>query len=117
MVTFTLTDPNGKPVLPAFFGIADSGADGSMFPMAVMNDLGIAKSDCDKLPQLGAGGKTSCYAWKGSKTLPANFYGLTVNLQVRFSATPFILLGREDFFSTFKVSFNQRMLRFTLETY
>jgi len=116
MVTFTLKDPQGSPVVPPFFGIADSGADGSMFPMAVMDDLGITQADCEERGQLGADGAGKYYAWNGGK-LSANFYGVTVDLNMHFSRTPFILLGRSDFFAMFKVSFNQRSLRFTIQNY
>lgn len=116
MVTFTIHDPSGHPVTPPFFGIADSGADSSLFPMAVMDDLGIAKGDCDKQVQTGAGGQCDMYCWKGG-TLPADFWGTMVDLVVNFSDTPFILLGRSDFFAAFKVSFDQRSLRFAVESY
>jgi hypothetical protein len=87
-----------------------------MFPMDVMADLGITKADCDECDQLGAGGKSKYWAWQDGK-LPANFYGRPVDLSVQFCDTPFILLGREDFFAAFKVAFDQRNLRFTIEAY
>jgi hypothetical protein len=65
---------------------------------------------------MGAGGKSKFYCWHGG-TLPADFFGKSVNLKVQFSDTPFILLGRADFFAAFKVSFDQRGLRFTVESY
>jgi hypothetical protein len=82
MVTFTLHKPSGDPIYPPFFGIADSGADSTMFPMDVMDDLGLTKADCDECDQLGAGGMSKYLDWKGKK-LPADFYGArTVNLSV-----------------------------------
>jgi hypothetical protein len=116
MVTFTLTHPAGHKIAPPFFGLVDSGADGTIFPMAVMADLGISQADCDELDQMGAGGASKFYCWK-TGSLAADFFGRPVNLKVQFSLTPFILLGREDFFSAFRVTFDQRSLRFTVESY
>ena len=116
MVTFTLFKPDGTALFAPVFGLVDSGADGSMFPMDVMPALGISQSDCAKKPQLGSSGRGECYEWNGG-TLPADFWGITVNLKMDFSDTPFILLGRTDFFSYFTVAFDQRRRRFVLESY
>jgi hypothetical protein len=115
-VPFVIHNPKGDRVSPAFFGLADSGADGSIFPMPVMKDLGIDTSECEERDQIGSGGPSKFYCWKGG-TLPADVYGVTVDLMVQFSNTPFILLGRSDFFAAFKVSFDQRRLSFTIESY
>jgi hypothetical protein len=88
-----------------------------MFPMSMMGALGIDQANCDERDQMGAGGLGKFYCWPGG-TLPATFFKtVTVNLKVQFSATPFILLGREDFFSEFKVSFDQRKGQFVVENY
>lgn len=116
MATFMLTKPDGTPMPVSFFGLVDSGADNSLFPISVMTNLGIDQSDCDEHQNIGSSGIGIRYCWKRGK-LAADFYGVTVDLCVEFSDTPFILLGRSDFFARFSVAFDQKNLRFTLEEY
>ena len=99
------------------FGLVDSGADETMFPIDAMAVLGIDKSaDCTQKQGGGAGGLHDFYVWNGGK-LRADVYGVAVDLIVNFSDCPFILLGRTDFFAVFKVVFDQRGQKFTLEEY
>lgn len=80
----------------------------------MMGTLGIDPADCDVFDNIGSNGVGQRHVWRGGK-LEANFSGVTVLLPAQFSDTPFILLGRDDFFYAFSVKFDQRNLRFTLE--
>jgi len=40
-----------------------------------------------------------------------------IHLKTAFAETPHALVGREDFFAAFRVSFDERGQRFTLERY
>jgi hypothetical protein len=114
MLDFTIKRADGTPFPVPVYGLVDSGADGTMFPLDAMGPLGIALGDCDEKDQMGASGAGKFYEWKGG-TLEGDFGGITINLLAQFSETPFILLGRSDFFARFAVMFEQRRLRFILE--
>jgi hypothetical protein len=106
-----------KSILPATVALLDSGADCSTFPSAWAAKIGIdVKKDCEACPGGTAGGTTTNYVYapgvhaivrKEKHTLKAVFNdGLGV-----------ILLGRDDFFSYYKVFFDQRAKTFTLTPY
>ena len=82
--------------------------------MAAMGPLGIDRGDCDEKDQMQvAPGSTTTGQGRRLKPISTAW---PVQLQAHFSDTPMILLGRSDFFAKFKVTFDQRSLRFVLET-
>lgn len=55
---------------------------------------------------------------RAATPIQSELLGKTLNLTAQFEAKlPVILLGRKDFFSVFKVNFDQRKSRFSLEAY
>jgi hypothetical protein len=96
--------------------LVDSGADFSTFPIEMMKPLGLYKSHCHKVDSETASGKAHCYICK--EPLEANFRGESFDLIAAFMPGLKIpLLGRNDFFEHFKVSFNERDSKLTLTTY
>jgi hypothetical protein len=99
-------------------GLIDSGADNSMFPLAWASPLGIDKADCQEETCSTVGGVTKQYIWAAGLDAEIQALNTTVHLNACFSEDlPIVLLGRHDFFSVFRVSFDQRSLTFTLQKY
>ncbi len=113
---FRLIGENGK-LSPTHYGLIDSGADNSSFPAAWAEPLGIDLGcDCTAESCNTAGGAAK------NHVLPAGIEAVMLGRYIRLAAAfnellPFALLGREDFFGSFKVAFDQRGERFTLEAY
>ena len=98
-------------------GIVDSGADYSFIPLAFASTLGIDLAACKREDCNTAGGMSTQYIWQAGLDAEVQALGMNVHLKTAFSETPFVLLGREDFFEAFKISFDHRGLKFTLESY
>jgi hypothetical protein len=90
-------------------------------PMVIGAALGIDQAKCSKEPCLGVGGKGNQYVWG-----PGIEYEVQQMNRTRITSTasfseglpPSIaLLGREDFFGTFKVAIDHRTQVFWLEKY
>jgi hypothetical protein len=115
-VSLKLVRPDGT-MTPPTYGLVDSGCDVSTFPTSWAPVLGIdLAKDCDEGVGNTAGGQTKAYHYNPGIT--ALLMGTQVPLVANFNeGLPIILLGREDFFSHFKVSFDQRRKQFTLEVY
>lgn len=97
--------------------IVDSGADYTFIPVSFASHLGIELSKCLREDVNTAGGVSAQYIWQAGLDAEVQQLGVTVHLKTAFSETPFVVLGREDFFASFKVAFDQRAQQFTLEPY
>lgn len=102
---------------PQLYGLVDSGADCSLFPGAWAPLLGIdLREDCSRAHGRDAGGTSLRYFYEPG--IDAIIMERKIHLRAVFAdRTPVVLLGREDFFQHFKVSFDQRGLTFTAEAY
>lgn len=103
---------------PQTYGLVDSGADRCDLPFAWAAALGIdVKKDCQEITGNTAGGPMKKYMY--DKGLDMIVMGKKLHLPVVFFSPglPLILLGREDFFAAYKVSFDQRKQTFTVEPY
>jgi hypothetical protein len=98
------------------FGLIDSGADATCFPLDYARLLGIKLDKCQKETVRTAGGPAPEYIWK-SEPIKAVILGRLLELEARFSDTPMPLLGQVDFFDRFKVRFDWRAKRFLVEAY
>ena len=88
----------------------------SNFPIAYAHAMGIDPAACTSSSGMTAGGASERLVAKES--IVADVAGRTVELAPIFSADlPVILLGREDFFSVFKVVIDQRRQRLSLHPY
>jgi hypothetical protein len=116
-IRIDLTGPGGT--IPAVVALVDSGADSSLFPEAFMGPLGIDKADCDEIDGNAASGKCKYWRWPkgGLGYLTTTFQGQHLRLTAVFGQTEQTLLGREDFFGTFKIGFDHRKKRFRLDPY
>jgi hypothetical protein len=103
--------------LPEALALVDSGADRSIFPAAWAPALGIdLDQDCEQAPGNTAGGATTNFNYAAG--IEAIFMGKRIKLFATFNpGLPLILLGREDFFDTFHVSFDQRAKTMTISEY
>jgi hypothetical protein len=112
-ISLTLMDKDGKMLKGKPVGLVDSGCDYTTLPKAWMGQLGIDEADCLECQGSTAGGPAT--EWVFPEGVRASFMGRTLPLAAVFSETcPIILLGREDFFRCFKVSFDQAAEAFTL---
>lgn len=63
-----------------------------------------------------AGGQSKLY--EAPDPIHTDLLGKTLSLKPTFNpALPIVLLGRNDFFAVFKVAFDHRKRRFSLEPY
>jgi hypothetical protein len=100
-------------------GIVDSGADGTLLPLAVAPYLGLDPA-ADLRPQpggSGGAGGTHFPTWATTKTIrgqifavpepgePAEMFGQPFDLAPAFAQGDTVLWGRRDFFSYFKITF------------
>jgi len=109
----TLTGPRGES--PPLMALVDSGADSSLFPMQVAGLIGVDLAGCTQAVGMTAGGPSTRYIW--DEGLQTTILGKTVWLRGVFGPCPVILLGRGDFFHTFKVAFDEREKTFSLNPY
>lgn len=96
-------------------GLIDSGADCSCFPLGWAQPLGIDLDGCEERRGATAGGLKTQYWWPPG--LHATIADVELRLTAVFGETPIALLGRQDFFRTFGVHFDERASVFTLEVY
>jgi hypothetical protein len=102
--------------------LVDSGCDVTSFPSAWAEELGIDLGECP--PFAGVtdagkdGGKAAEQPRRWSPGVDALVLGQKIHLEAVFRpGLPIVLLGREDFFSYFKVSFDQKAKVTRLESY
>ena len=109
-------------MMPAQPALVDSGCDFTMFPEEWAKPLGIDLDQCQPMPGYTAAGKDDAEDENCPRLyapgLDAVVAGHKVHLHALFRrGLPVILLGREDFFEYFKVSFDQRRKSFVIEIY
>jgi hypothetical protein len=115
MVPISVQGPNGQIV--STWALADTGADSTAFPLKDAEDFGIKlKTDCAKEKGMSADGPDS-EQWIYRSGLPAQIEDVQFQLLATFMDTPVILLGQEDFFMRFHVSFDRREQKVTLRPY
>jgi hypothetical protein len=102
---------------PETLGLVDSGCDTTMFPATWAKVLGIdLQKDCSAQASNTAGGTTTNYSYVPG--IDAIVMGKKVHLSAAFNpGLPVILLGREDFFALYKITFDQAANSFTVEPY
>jgi hypothetical protein len=107
----------GGAMLKPTLGLVDSGADCSNFPAQWAKALGIdLDNDCDVSQGNTAGGLADQYVYEPG--INAVIMGRKIHLNAVFRPMlPIIILGREDFFAEYKVSFDQRGPSFRVESY
>lgn len=113
----SLVGPNGHQT-PQQLALVDSGCDFSTFPSAWAKPLGIDfMADCEEIDGNTASGKDN-----SQRIYKPGIHGLVAGKKVPLRAIfnpkiPIALLGREDFFAYFKVSFDQQAKTFRLQSY
>jgi len=102
--------------------LVDSGCDVTSFPTAWAEDLGIDLGECSAFAGVTAAGKDGTNVaqqprrWRHG--VDALLLGQKIHLEAVFRpGLPIVLLGREDFFSCFKVSFDQKAKTMHLASY
>lgn len=98
--------------------LVDSGADNTLLPPRMARQLGVDLSACRPEGSTTAGGESSVLVHDGR--FEVEIMGVTFSIVARFATdddVPAILLGRSDFFATFRVSFDERARRFELTPY
>jgi hypothetical protein len=102
--------------------LVDSGCDLTTFPVEWAHHLGIDFDACEKIAGLSAAGATDADDENAPRVWEPGVEAIILGRKIRLGAVfrpnlPIILLGRDDFFHTFKVSFDQRRKTFTVEPY
>ncbi len=93
--------------------VVDSGADYTLLPHFLALELGInLNKDCKKINTQGVGGKSEVYLLKSKTKVRLGEYER--NISVGFLSSDFIppLMGRQDFFETFRVIFENLQVIF-----
>jgi hypothetical protein len=96
--------------------LVDSGADHSILPKSYASYLGVKLADCEERPCTTAGGSGTILVH--SVPLEAEVQAMNVRFAMTSAFTEHavtVLLGREDFFKTFRVSIDEPAQVFTLE--
>jgi hypothetical protein len=84
--------------------------------MAYIAALGYQESECLESAGMTAGGTTRRLV--GPSAIVAEIAGRKIALSPVFSeGLPIILLGRQDFFSVFKIVIDEKKQRFSLHPY
>ena len=100
--------------------LVDSGCDVTSFPSAWAAELGIDLGECAAFAGVTAAGKDAANAQprRWPHGVDALILGQKIHLEAVFRpGLPILLLGREDFFTYFKVSFDQKAKIMRLESY
>ena len=100
-------------------GLVDSGADTTLFPAPFAASLGIdLEADFQEASGSTAGGETVQYVYEPGLEVEIQAMGMRIPVVAALNpALPIVLLGRLDFFSHFRVLFDERAQVFTLERY
>jgi hypothetical protein len=105
---------------PRARALVDSGCDVTSFPDAWAAELGIDLEECPAFAGVTAAGKDgpSAQPRRCPGGVDAIVLGQKIHLEAVFRpGLPIILVGREDFFSYFKVAFDQKAKIMRLESY
>jgi hypothetical protein len=98
-------------------GLIDSGADCSLFPHAIMARIGIDKDDCVETDCVGAVGGGLQLVYEPGIEIEIPDLGHRMPVAANFSGLPgsLALLGRLDFFTTFRVTIDESSATFSLQ--
>jgi hypothetical protein len=102
--------------------LVDTGCDVTSFPSEWAEELGIDLADCTPFAGVTAAGKdggdVAAQPRRWAQGVDALVLGQKVHLEAVFRpGLPILLLGREDFLSYFRASFDQRAKIMRLESY
>ncbi len=113
-VSLALIDIDGN-LKTKTLALVDSGCDFSTFPVEWAKELGIdIDDDCLETEGGTAGGMADRFLYEPG--IAASFLGRKHHLAATFAPEcPLILLGREDFFRYYTVTFDQPELTFALK--
>ena len=98
--------------------LVDTGADYTLLPRFLAQSLGVSLTkDCQMLKTTGVGGQQTVFFFKGKIKVELGNWQREIPLG--FLDTDFIppLLGRHEFFETFKTVFDNRQLTFLKTLY
>jgi len=113
IVNIRVTGPGGSHTDGA---LVDSGAEVTAFPEKWMPFLGINKTDC--VPQYLDTADGDGKLWVCEKVmLDLTVVGVTFPVEAAFSGTSVALLGRDDLFARFRITFEHWDKRMRLEPY
>ena len=113
MVPIAMQGP-AEPIVN--YALADTGADSTALPLKEAKELGIdLEKDCRQEVDRTAGGKGMQFVYEPG--LAAQIEDVQFPLSATFMDTPVIILGQEDFFKHFKVTFDHRAQQITLRPY
>jgi hypothetical protein len=113
-IPVSLTSIDGSKTFP-LYAIPDSGADSSCFPEEWASPLGIDLAACIKRRVMTGAGITHHHEWKDR--LEATVAGRRLELRATFGPVTVGLLGRDDFFSYFRVEFDHQRRVVVLRPY
>ena len=89
-----------------------------MLPSAFAPQLGIDFADCDERVCDTAGGSSRQHVWNPGFEIEIQAMKMRVKITAAFNEElPVLLLGRDDFFSRFRVSFDEQSQTFELDPY
>lgn len=97
--------PNDGRQFP-IVGLLDSGADGSCFPEAWAEVLGIDLDGCEQHSVQTGGGIGCHYDWH--ERLWLTVAGIDVRVRATFGPVGVAILGRHDFFAHFYVEIDEK---------
>jgi hypothetical protein len=104
--------------LPPTPAIIDSGADRSVFPSEWARRIGInLDEDCQTITTETAGGPSENFVYEPGVFVIVEEAKYRVQGATFSKTLPVVLLGRKDFFTRYKVTFDERAKTFTLEPY
>jgi hypothetical protein len=86
--------------------LVDSGANQSVLPLDLAKHLGIPLDATKRRQGLGPGGSYDVF--EATNVVVARIAGIEVKLSPVLTSSPFVLLGRSDFFSAFVVTIDER---------
>jgi hypothetical protein len=109
-----LFDIEGNALPARFRALVDSGADTSMFPVSLIDALGISTTECQTVTGRGADGAADFLFWPHGK-IKARFNEWNLELTAFFGNPAITLLGRSDFFAVFKeIMFDESGRQFSI---
>lgn len=105
--------PNG--ISRVVFGIVDSGADMSCFPMGYINEFGYDATQLTEQPMGQAGGVARSFvSTVASTAVVPEFPNDPVLIRPTFTEGQWVLWGRSDFMNVFTVTFLEPQKQFVL---
>ncbi len=119
-------DPTPKPFLRVSLGanpsvpvpaIVDSGADRSAIPLGLARAVGIPYDPSKPLTSRGAGGTFAQYEASEPVVLESEIGQIRLEKPTLNEYISLVLLGREDFFRSYRVTFDQRLGVMDIEPY